>query len=95
MFCRLNTARCREIASYVQIETDENIARGMSYEDAVAAARRRFGNSTLIRDEIYKMNTITFFDTVAQDVRYGVRMLRRIPVFTCAAVDPVEVLKAE
>ena len=45
--------RLAEIESYVQIETDENIARGMQYREARAAAHRKFGNSTLIREEIY------------------------------------------
>ncbi len=78
--------RLAEIESYVQIETDENIARGMPYDQARAAACRRFGNSTLIREEIYTMNTIAFFDTLGRDVRYGLRMLRHNPVFTVAAL---------
>ncbi len=65
---------------------DENVARGMNYEDAQAAARRKFGNSTRIREEIYGMNTIAFFDTIARDARYGLRMLRRNPMFTAAAL---------
>jgi len=61
--------RLEEIESYVQIETDENIARGMEYPEACAAARRKFGNRSLIREEIYSMNTIVFFDTLARDLR--------------------------
>jgi predicted permease len=78
--------RLEEIESYVQIETDENIARGMPYARARAAARRKFGNSTLIREEIYAMNTIGFLDTLARDVRYGLRALRHNPVFTAVAL---------
>jgi predicted permease len=78
--------RLREMESYVQIETDENVARGMRYEDAQAAARRKFGNSTRVREDIYRMNTITFFDTLGRDVRYGLRMLRHNPVFTGVAL---------
>lgn len=36
------------------------MARGMSQQEAYAAARRKFGNSTLIREEIYRMNSINF-----------------------------------
>jgi predicted permease len=78
--------RLAEIESYVQIETDENLARGMRHAEAHAAARRKFGNSTLIREEIYSMNTVTFLDTLARDVRHEMRMLRRNPMFTSVAL---------
>ncbi|MFL6442846.1 MAG: permease prefix domain 1-containing protein [Candidatus Sulfotelmatobacter sp.] len=45
--------RLEEIEPYVHIEADENMARGMCEEEAYAAARPKFGNSTLIREEIY------------------------------------------
>ena len=72
--------------SYVRIETDENVGRGMPYEEAHAAALRKLGNRTVIREEIYRMNTITFLDTLIGDVRYGLRILARSPMFTAAAV---------
>jgi predicted permease len=78
--------RREEMESYVQIETDDNIARGMPYGQARAAARRKLGNGTLIREEIYSMNTIAFFDTLIRDVRYGLRTLRHNPVFTVVAL---------
>src|SRR5260370_17914394 len=58
----------------------------MPYGEAQAAARRKFGNATLIREEIYGMNTIAFLDTLARDVRYGLRTLRRNPMFTAVAL---------
>jgi predicted permease len=73
-----------QIESYIQIETDENIARGMPADEALLAARRKFGNSILIREEIYQMNSVFLFDTLARNVRYGWRTLGRNPVFTAA-----------
>src|SRR5215467_7847922 len=78
--------RLEEIEAYVETETDENIARGMTAGEARAAARRKLGNSTLIREEIYRMNTIGFLDSLGRDVRQGLRMLRRNPMFTAVAV---------
>src|SRR5207245_10893990 len=75
-----------QIESYVKIETDENIARGMPADEARAAARRKFGNSALIREEIYGMNSVAFFDVLARDLRHGLRTLRRNPVFTAAVL---------
>jgi predicted permease len=78
--------RREEIESYVRIETDENMARGMDYAEAHAAARRKFGNSTLIREEIYRMNTLVLLDSIGQDLRHGFRVLRHNPLFTGVAV---------
>jgi predicted permease len=78
--------RSEEIESYLRIETDENIARGLPYDEARAAALRKLGNSTVIREEIYQMNTITFLDALVRDVRYSLRMLARSPMFTAAAL---------
>ena len=78
--------RLEELESYVRIETDENIARGMPESEALAAARRKFGNSTLVREEIYRMNTISLVDDLARDMRHGVRALRNNPVFSAVAL---------
>lgn len=78
--------RLEEIESYLLLETEENIARGMPESDARAAARRKLGNSTLAREEIYRMNTIAFLDSLARDVRHALHLLRRNPTFTAAAL---------
>ncbi len=78
--------RFEEIEAYVQIETDDNIARGMPEAEARAAARRKFGNSTVVREEIYRMNTVALLDTLVRDIRYGLRALRRNPMFTAVAL---------
>ena len=83
---RWDRERSEEIESYLHIETDENAARGLPYDEARAAALRKLGNSTLIREEIYRMNTITFLDTLSGDMRYSLRMLARSPMFTAAAL---------
>ena len=83
--------RREEIESYLQAETEDNVARGMPLKAARAAAHRKFGNSTLIREEIYSMNTIAFLDTLSRDVRYGLRALRHNPVFTVVALVTIAI----
>ena len=83
---RWDRERSRELQAYLDIETDENVARGMSPEDARHAARRKLGNLLQIREEIYRMNTVGFLETLWKDLLYGARLLRLNPGFALVAV---------
>ena len=78
--------RAEELRSYIEIETDENIARGLSPEAARQAAQVKLGNTVRIREEIYRMNTIGPLDTLGRDLRLALRGMRRRPGFTLAVV---------
>src|SRR5262249_39197418 len=78
--------RAEELRSYIEIETDENIARGMSPEAARRAAHVKLGNTVRIREEIYRMNTISLLEMLARDLRLALRGMRRRPGFTLAVV---------
>src|SRR4051794_18284659 len=83
---RWDDERRRELEAYVAIETDANVARGMAAGDARLAAQRKLGNATLVREEIYEMNTLSLVDSAWRDLRYGARLLRRNPGFATVAI---------
>jgi len=83
---RWDEERRLEIEAHLALEIDENIARGMSADDARAAARRKFGNVTLVREAIFRMNTIGALDALWRDVRLAARLLRTNPGFASVAV---------
>jgi putative ABC transport system permease protein len=83
---RWDDERARELDSYLAIETDENIARGMMPDAARAAALRKLGNRTLVREGIYQMNTVGFLDSAWRDLKFGARLLRLNPGFALVAI---------
>lgn len=83
---RREAESARDIEFYIATETEDNIARGMPPEEARVAARRKFGNPTLIREDVRRLNSIAFFETTAQDLRYSLRALSKTPAFTVTAL---------
>jgi predicted permease len=76
----------QELDFYVEITTQEYITRGMEPAEARAAARRKLGNTTQIREEVYRMNTQIFVESLLRDVRHAMRMIRTKPAFSAAAL---------
>ena len=75
-----------ELEFYVDVTAEQYVARGMNPADAKAAARRKLGNATFIREEVYKMNSLTFIEGVLGDMRHVLRIIRTKPGFSATVL---------
>ena len=78
--------RAEEVEHNIDLETADNLVRGMSPAEARSAAHRKLGNPSLIREEIYRMNTVGLVETFWRDLRYTSRTLRKSPGYALVAV---------
>jgi predicted permease len=83
---KLDSDLTEELRSHVEMRVQANLSAGMNTDEARYDAQRRFGNSTLLKEDTRAMNIIGWLDTAARDLRYAIRQLRRSPGFTAVAI---------
>ena len=83
---RLDQDLDEELRSHIEFATQENLRRGLSKEAARTAALRDFGGVTQTKENYRLQRGLPFLETLASDLRFGVRQLRKSPGFAFTAL---------
>src|SRR5215471_10235222 len=76
----------QELEAHLTLLTEENIRRGLTAEAARREARLRLGSVTQLRETHRELQGLPLIETVAGDIRYALRTLRKAKGFTVVVV---------
>ena len=75
-----------ELAHHVDLLTSDYVRRGMTPEDARAAALRQVGNMPSLQDQGYEVRGGGVIEATVSDARFALRLMRRQPAFSLIAL---------
>jgi predicted permease len=75
-----------ELQAHIAMRTEDNLASGMTPEEAKRDALVRFGNPTLVKERATAADAVLGFESIRQDLAYGIRGLLKSPGFTITAM---------
>src|SRR5688500_245696 len=83
---RLESELADEVQQHIDLRARALIEEGVNPREAAYAARRLFGNPTVIREQARDLWGYRWLDALTQDTRFALRVLRRCPLVTAVAV---------
>src|ERR1700679_1863967 len=83
---RMESELDAELAAHITMRTEDNIAHGMTPQEARRDALVRFGNPVVMKERTAGADMALSIDGLWRDVRYALRQLRRSPGFALTAI---------
>jgi hypothetical protein len=75
-----------EIEAHLDLEADRLRADGMPPDEALAAARRTFGNRMIAEEGFYETSRVMWLEHLNRDLLFGARLMGKNPVFAATII---------